>query len=82
MFEITAETWKEGGINMRIIKNEENKLEIWLKIHDIRDKLGVISMSDLMIKEIKGIYNKEDKKKKNIKHRLMMDLCIFLVILL
>ena len=60
MFEITAETWKEGGINMRIIKNEENKLEIWLKIHDIRDKLGVKSMSDLMIKEIKGIYNKEN----------------------
>ena len=72
---------------MIIIKNEENKLEIWLKMCDIQTKLGVKSMSDLSIKEIEGIYNKkgkilQQKKNKNTKQKLVMDLCIFLVILL
>ena len=63
MIEISAETREESDIHIRIIKNEENKSEIWLKIHDIQDKLGVKNMSDLTIKEIEGIYN---KKRKNL----------------
>ena len=51
------------GIKLMIIRNEKNKLEIWLKIHDIQDKLGVKNMSDLVIKEIEGIYN---EKRNNI----------------
>ena len=82
MLKISAQTWKESEINMRMVKNEENKL----KMHDIQGKLGFKNTSDLKIKEVKGIYNKENitrqKKKKNIKRRLMMDLCTFLVILL
>ena len=54
---------EKSGINMRAIKNEENKLEISLKVRDIQDKLGVKNMCDLTIKEIEGIYN---KKRKNI----------------
>ena len=58
MFRIRAETWIRNDINMRVIKNEKkNKLEIWLKMCDIQDKLGVKNMSDLAIKEIEGIYN-------------------------
>ena len=72
---------------MRIIRNEENKLEIWLRMQDIQLNLGAKNISDLTIKEIKGIYNKkgkivQERKKKNIKHGLVMDLCTFLVILL
>ena len=51
------------GIKLMIIRNEKNKLEIWLKIHHIQDKLGVKNMSDLVIKEIEGIYN---EKRNNI----------------
>ena len=76
----------KSGIHIRIIKNEENKTEIWLRMHDIKDKLGVKNVSDLTIKEIEDIYIKkikilQGKKNKNIKHGLLMDLCIFLVIL-
>ena len=78
---------EKSGIHMRIIRNEENKLEIWLRMQDIQLNLGAKNISDLTIKEIKGIYNKkgkivQEKKKKNIKHGLVMDLCTFLVILL
>ena len=54
---------EKSGVNMRTIKNEENKLEIPLKVRDIQDKLGVKNMCDLTIKEIEGIYN---KKRENI----------------
>ena len=61
MVKISAQTWKKSGIGMIIIKNEENKLEIWLKMIDIQIKLGVKNMSDLSIKEIEVIYNKKMK---------------------
>ena len=50
---------------MRMVKNEENKL----KMHDIQGKLGFKNTSDLKIKEVKGIYNKENitrQKKRKI----------------
>ena len=56
MLKISAKTWKESEINMRMVKNEENKL----KMHDIQGKLGFKNTSDLKIKEVKGIYNKEN----------------------
>ena len=46
---------------MTIIRNEGNKLEIWLKMCDMQDELGVKNVSDLAIKE--GICN---EKRNNI----------------
>ena len=46
--------------------------------------LGAENISDLTIKEIKGIFNKinpTNKKLKNIKHAMMMDLFTFVKIL-
>ena len=40
---------------MIITRNKENKLEIWIKMCDIQDKLGVKNMYNLSIKAIKGI---------------------------
>ena len=81
MFRISAETSKNIGINTIIVNNEENKPVIWLKMHDMQDELGVKNMSDLTIKEIKGIFNSRNSTKnklKNIKDRLVMDLFIFI----
>ena len=63
MFKISAETWIRNDIIIRICKSEENKLEIWLKMRDIQDKLGVKNMSYLAIKKIEGIYNKNTYNK-------------------
>ena len=46
-----------------MIKNEENKPEIWIKMQDIQTNLDAKNMSDLTIKEIEGIYN---IKRKNL----------------
>ena len=39
---------------------------MWIKTHDIQDKLGVKNMSDVAIKEIKGIYNTKNLTEKQI----------------
>lgn len=60
---------------------EKNKPVIWLKMHDMQDELGVKNISDLTIKEIKGIFNSRNSTKnklKNIKDRLVMDLFTFI----
>ena len=88
MFQISAQTWTNNSINIRKIRNKENKLlEVWLKMTDIQKILGVKNMSDLVIKEIEGIIIETEmilqiKKRKNIKSGLMMDMCTLLVILL
>ena len=54
-----SETWIKSGIHIKLSRNEENELKIWLKMLDIQDKLGAKNMPDLTIKEIEGIYNKK-----------------------
>ena len=46
---------------------EKNKTVLWIKIHDIRDKLGVKNMSDLSIRAIKGIYEVKSSTNEQIK---------------
>ena len=54
----SAETWKECGIKTAIFNNlTKNKKELWLKMHDAQVELGVKDMSDLVRKEIYGIFN-------------------------
>ena len=81
IFRISTETSKNNGINTIIVNNGENKPVIWLKMHDMQDELGVKNISDLTIKEIKGIFNSRNSTKnklKNIKDRLVMDLFTFI----
>ena len=59
MVNMRAEVRRECGIEFIVYRNEENKLELWLKMCDIQDNLDVKNMSDLTIKEIEGIYNKK-----------------------
>ena len=55
---ISAETWKKCGIKTAILNNRtKNKKELWLKMRDVQDELGVKNMSDLVRKEIFGIFN-------------------------
>ena len=63
MVEVSAKPWDKNGIHMKIIKNEESKLEIWLRMQDIQINLGVKNISDLTIKEVESIYN---RKRKNL----------------
>ena len=81
IFRISTETSKNNGINTIIVNNGENKPVIWLKMHDMQDELGVKNISDLTIKEIKGIFNSRNSTKnklKNMKDRLVMDLFTFI----
>ena len=66
VIKVSAETYEKIGINTIIVNNENNKPLIWLKMHDISDKLGVKNMYDLMIKEIQGILNNRNPIKQQI----------------
>ena len=57
MFEISVETYEKNCIHTKTVHKKVNKSVLCIKIHDIQDKLGAKNMSDLTIKEIKGIYN-------------------------
>ena len=74
---IPKETWKKCGIRIAISNNlMKNKKELWLKMHDIEVKLDVRNMSDLVKKEIHGIFNTKNPTKEQIwniiKHDLIM----------
>ena len=56
---ISAEGYKKANVNFLRIKKE-----LWVRIKDVGDRLGVKNISDLVLKEIYGIYKKKKKKKK------------------
>ena len=58
---VSVKTWKENSINIIIIKNEEDKREVWIKMRDMQHKLGMTNMFDLTIKQFRCIYNKKRK---------------------
>ena len=51
------------------VKNTHKKYIsiLWLRIHDIQDKLGDKNVSDLVIRAIKGIYNTKNFTKEQIR---------------
>ena len=63
MFNINADTYAKTCIHRIEVIKKNNKPVIWLKIHNIQDKLDFKNMSDLTIKAIKGIYNTETPTK-------------------
>ena len=48
---ISAEGYKKANVNFLRIKKE-----LWVRIKDVGDRLGVKNISDLVLKEIYGIY--------------------------
>ena len=67
MFNINSNTYAENCIyTIKVIK-KGNKSVLWVKMHDIQDKLGVKNMYDFTIKSIKDIYDAENLTKEKIK---------------
>ena len=60
-----AEGYKNARVHILIIKNKTGK--IWASMKNVQDGLGVKNMSDLIIKEIYGIYERKNLTKEQIK---------------
>ena len=62
---ISAEGHKNAGAQYLKIKKKKDKL--WVGMKDVRVALGVKSISDLVLKEICGIYEKKELTKEETK---------------
>ena len=71
---ISAEGYKNAGVDLLIIKKTG---EIWTKMKDIQNGLGVQNISDLVLKEIYGIYKTKSLTKEQIKRYKMTKREIF-----
>ena len=60
MYLISAEGYKNPGVHCLRIKKTG---ELWVNMKNVRDALGVTNISDLVLKEIKGIYEKKELTK-------------------
>ena len=61
---ISAEGYKNAGVNFLKIKKTD---ELWISIKDVGNELGVKNISDVVLKEIYGIYQKRKLTKEEIK---------------
>ena len=57
---ISAEGYKKAKVNFLRIKKE-----LWVRVKDVGDRLGVKNISDLVLKEIYGIYKKKKRRRRN-----------------
>ena len=74
MYLISAEGYKNAGVDLLIIKKAG---EIWTIMKDIQNGLGVQNISDLVLKEICGIYKTKILTKEQIKKYKMITREIF-----
>ena len=74
MYPISAEGYKNAGVDLLIIKKTG---EIWTKVKDIQDVLGVQNISDLVLKKIYDIYKTKSLTKDQIKKYIMTKKEIF-----
>ena len=58
----------EGYENANVICLKNNNGDLWVIMKDIKDGLGVKNMSDLVLKEIYGVYEKKNLTKEEIKY--------------
>ena len=70
---ISAKGYKNAGVNLLKIRKTD---ELWIRIKD-GDGLGVKDISDLVLKEICGIYEKRKLTKEEIKCFKMTEREIF-----
>ena len=54
---ISAKWYENAGVSHLIIKKTD---EIWVGIKDVGDGLGIKNISDLVLKEIQGHYEKKN----------------------
>ena len=74
MYLISAEGYKNAGVDLLIIKKTG---EIWTKMKDKQNGLGVQNISDLVLKEIYGIYKTKSLTNKQIQKYKMTEREIF-----
>ena len=65
MYLISAEGYKSAGFHILRVRKTG---KIWASIKNVQDVLGVKSMSDLILKEIYGIYERKDLRKSRLKN--------------
>ena len=70
MYLISAEGYKNAGVDLLRIKKTG---EILTKMKDIQDGLGVQNISDLILKEIYGIYQTKSITKEQVKKYKMTE---------
>ena len=58
----SAKGFENAGVSHLIIKKTG---ELWVGIKDVGDGLGVKNISDLVLKEIQGHYEKKINKRRN-----------------
>ena len=59
---ISVEGYKNAGVNLLKIRKTD---DFWINMKDVGDGLGVKNISDLVLKEIYGIYGKKISKRRN-----------------
>ena len=71
---ISAEGYKNAGVQFLKIRKTD---ELWVGMKDVGVALGVKNISDLVLKEIRGVYEKKELKKEETKYYKMTDRKIF-----
>ena len=71
MYLISAEEYKNAGVHILKIR------EIWLSMKNVHNGLGVKNISDLILKEIYGIYETKNLTKRQIRKYKMTEREIF-----
>ena len=71
---ISAEGYKNAKVHFLKIRKTD---ELWISIKDVGNGLGVKNISDLVLKEIYGIYEKKELTKEETKCYKMTERKIF-----
>ena len=65
MYLISAEKYKNANVSVLRVRKT---VEIWVNMKDVHDDLGVKNMSDLVLKEIDGKYEKRTLQMNKLKN--------------
>ena len=57
----------EGYENAKVISLKNKNGDLWIIMKDVKERLGVKNMSDLVLKETYGVYKKKNLTKEEIK---------------
>ena len=69
MYLISAERYENANVKTLPEKNSP----IWVKMKDVQNGLGVTNMSDLILKELYGIYKTKNPTKEQVKEYKMTE---------